>query len=192
MTATTPAGGPPVRRSHRWATGIALAALSLSAVAGCGGSDRAGGPSPSTPPAPAPPSPKRPSARPTPSPTPTPSISTADGRDVRACADGDCQIAVSAPVTFPFAGPAGRATLAVTKVGPNDIEYKVTAHGNESAGGASGRGEGCVTVLRADGGGNSCGAVPKPASRPRAQAHAVVIQAAFGPDGTAILTLVSP
>ncbi|MFE7117393.1 hypothetical protein ACFU99_18465 [Streptomyces sp. NPDC057654] len=123
--------------------------------------------------------------------TPTASASATDGRDVGACADGNCEIAVSEPVTFRFRGPAGAAaTMSVTEVGPNKIEYTVRSGGGQFGGGASGRGQGCVTVVRSTGGGNSCGGLV-PATRPSPQPQAVVIQVAPGADGTAIIDIVS-
>ncbi|MEU1328491.1 hypothetical protein [Streptomyces sp. NPDC005865] len=165
---------------------IALAALVGSTVAGCTSSDEADGAS----------SPERqtshaPSARPSPGqPSAKPSVSAADGHDVRACADGNCEIAVSAPATLRFKGPAGPATLSVTEVGPNKVEYTVKSGNGHSRGGASGPGQGCITVLRSNGSGNSCGGLGD-ATRPSPQPDAVVIQAATGEDGTAILQLVS-
>ncbi|MFJ9209449.1 hypothetical protein [Streptomyces sp. NPDC102264] len=187
MGTTASAHGPRTGRSYRWGTAFVLAALATLTVAGCGGSGDAGkaaspegrtSKSPSAGPFSAQPS----SAR--------PSVSTADGRDVGACADGDCEIAVTEPVTFRFKGPAGPATLSVTEVGPNTVAYVVTSDNGESRGGATGPGQGCVTVLRGNGSGNSCGGLGD-AARPSPQPHAVVIQAATGEDGTAILHVVS-
>ncbi|MFI6931921.1 hypothetical protein [Streptomyces sp. NPDC050287] len=55
---------------------------------------------------------------------------------------------------------------------------------------ASGPGQGCITVLRSHGSGNSCGGLGK-AGRPGPQPDAVVIQAAAGEDGTALVHIVS-
>ncbi|MFH9004118.1 hypothetical protein ACH4E5_12865 [Streptomyces afghaniensis] len=181
MAATT---APGLRRS-----GVVLAALivALTAVAGCGSdSDEPAKASPSAPgerPSKADPA-KRPE------PTPKPSVSAADGRDITACADGNCEIAVSEPVKIPFKGPRGPATLSVTEVGPNAIAYTVKSGNGQSKGSASGPGQGCITVLRSNGSGNSCGGVGT-AGRPSPQPGAVVIQAATGEDGTAVLQLVS-
>ncbi|MFE4911827.1 hypothetical protein ACFRCX_09735 [Streptomyces sp. NPDC056652] len=191
MGTTTSARGPRTGRSYRWGTGLVLAALATLTVAGCGSpdeADEAASPdrqtskSPSAQPSSAQPSPARPSVE--------PSVSAADGRDVGACADGDCEIAVTEPVTFRFKGPAGQATLSVTEVGPDKVAYTVKSANGESKGGATGPGQGCVTVLRDNGSGNSCGGLGD-AARPSPQPRAVVIQAATGEDGTAILHLVS-
>lgn len=188
MAATTSAEGLrperlPTGRSHpRRVTGITLAALVALAVSGCGSTDNADDTS----------SPSRQVSKPTspPSSSAQPSVSAADGRDVRACADGNCEIAVTGPVTIRFKGPAGPATLSVTEVGPNKVEYTVKSGSGRSQGGARGPGQGCITVLRSNGGGNSCGGLDDTA-RPSPQPDAVVIQATTGEDGTAILHIVS-
>ncbi|CAM5591939.1 hypothetical protein GCM10010390_78260 [Streptomyces mordarskii] len=177
-------------RARQAGAGLGLAVLTALAVAGCGGSDetdgappRAGQPSASrsTPPSTSPTGSRGPSAK--------PSVSAADGRDVAACADGNCEIAVSGPVTVRFTSPAGPATLSVTEVGPNKVEYTVKSGDGRSQGGASGPGQGCITVLRDHGSSNSCGRVGT--MRPAAQPGAVVILMAAGEDGTAILRIVS-
>ncbi|MFF2251468.1 hypothetical protein [Streptomyces sp. NPDC058142] len=93
-------------------------------------------------------------------------------------------------MTIRFKGPAGPATLSVTEVGPNKVEYTVKSGSGRSQGGASGPGQGCITVLRSNGGGNSCSGLGD-AARPSPQPDAVVIQATTGEDGTAILRIVS-
>ncbi|MEU5001272.1 hypothetical protein [Streptomyces sp. NPDC021622] len=150
---------------------MAVAALAALTVISCGGSGQD----------------DRPSARGDSSATPSPSA--ADGRDIDACADGNCEVAVSDPVVVRFKGPAGRATLSVSEVGPNNVAYSVKSDRGQSKGGASGPGQGCVTVLRSNGSSNSCGGLG--GARPSAQSGAVVIQAATGEDGTAILYVVS-
>ncbi|AQS67797.1 hypothetical protein [Streptomyces pactum] len=164
---------------------MALAALTLLTVAACGGPDETDS-VPSSPP-------ERPadsrSTTQSHSAGPEPSVSAADGRDTTACADGDCEIAVSEPVTLRFEGPDGPATLSVTEVGPNKVEYTVKSGNGQSKGGASGPGQGCVTVLRENGSGNSCGGLSR--TRPSAQPDAVVIQATTEADGTALLHIVS-
>ncbi|OUD00885.1 hypothetical protein [Streptomyces swartbergensis] len=169
------------RGLHR--TGVALAVLiALTAAAACS--------SDSDEPAKASP---RPSELPSKADSPEgrkPSASAADGRDITACADGNCEIAVSEPVNIPFKGPRGPATLSVTEVGPNTVAYTVKSGNGQSKGSASGPGQGCITVLRSNGSGNSCGGLGD-AGRPSPQPDAVVIQAAAGQDGTAVLQLVS-
>ncbi|WP_189105880.1 hypothetical protein [Streptomyces camponoticapitis] len=188
MAATTSTRRPRGQRAKRWGTGVALATLAALTVAGCGGSDKtdgAGGAD--TAPPPGQQTSKSPSARPSPA---KPSVSAADGSDVGACKDGDCEIAVSEPVTFPFKGPGGEATLSVTEIGKNRVEYTVKSGNGRSEGGATGPGQGCITVLRTTGSGNSCGGLGE-AERPGKQPDAVVIQAATGENGTAIVHIVS-
>ncbi|MFD5965121.1 hypothetical protein ACFW5W_02180 [Streptomyces sp. NPDC058783] len=126
---------------------------------------------------------------PTPEPPPP---SAADGTDPSACADGDCEIKVTEPVTlhFPAPGGSGRATLSVTEVGPNKIEYEVKSGNNSSRGAATGPGQGCLTYLREHGSGNSCGTLDH--TRPSSRPATVVIQATTSTDGTTLLHVVSP
>ncbi|WP_218004624.1 hypothetical protein [Microtetraspora niveoalba] len=77
----------------------------------------------------------------------------------------------------------------MTEVGPNRVEYTVNSGNGQSNGGASGPGQGCITVLRRNGSSNFCGRLP--GARPSPQPDAVVIQVATGRDGTAILAIVS-
>lgn len=167
-----------------------MTVLTALTVAGCGGPDTTDG----APPHRGNPSASR-SAQPSggpsgdPGASAEPSASAADGRDVGACADGNCEIAVSERVTVRFKGPAGPATLTVDEIGPNKVTYTVKSGNNRSQGGASGPGQGCVTVLRDHGSSSSCGRVST--TRPAAQPGAVVILMAAGEDGTAILHIVS-
>ncbi|MCC4316265.1 hypothetical protein [Streptomyces malaysiensis] len=194
MATTTSVRGTRRARARRAGSGLALAVLAALAVAGCGGSDKEDGAPSHSGPASASRSaqPSGGSSGDAPASAPAsakPSVSAADGRDAGACADGNCEIAVSEPVTVRFKGPAGPATLSVTEVGPNKVEYTVQSSGGRSQGEASGPGQGCITVLRDHGSANSCGRLGK--DRPAAQPNAVVIQMTAGEDGTAILHIVS-
>lgn len=165
---------------------MVLAALTALAVAGCGGDDGDG--EDDAAPAGKSPSASR-SASPSPSPSPSPSVTAADGSDTGACADGDCEIAVSKPVTFSFKGPNGKEKLSVTKVGPDEVDYTVKrAGGGTVKGGSGGPGSGCVSALRSDGGGTSCGQVGSP---PAKEDGAVLVQVASGADGTAVINIIS-
>ncbi|MFI1398748.1 hypothetical protein [Streptomyces sp. NPDC020681] len=189
MAETTSAGSARRTRTHRAGARVVLGVLAALTAVGCGGSDQADAPSRGEGVS------KSRSAHPSGSPSAdrtasaTPSVSAADGHDVGACADGNCEVAVSDPVTVRFKGPAGPTTLSVTEVGPNKVEYTVKSGNGQSRGGASGSGQGCITVLRSNGSGNSCGGLD--GARPSAQPDAVVIQMAGGEDGTAILHIVS-
>ncbi|WP_458084784.1 hypothetical protein [Streptomyces malaysiensis] len=194
MATTTSVRGTRRARARQAGPGLALAVLAAVAVAGCGGSDKEDGAPSHSGPASASRSaqPSGGSSGDAPASASTsakPSVSAADGRDAAACADGNCEIAVSEPVTVRFKGPAGPATLSVTEVGPNKVEYTVQSSGGRSQGEASGPGQGCITVLRDHGSANSCGRLGK--DRPAAQPNAVVIQMTAGEDGTAILHIVS-
>ncbi|MFJ4329909.1 MULTISPECIES: hypothetical protein [unclassified Streptomyces] len=170
---------------------MALAALTALTTTACSSTHETDDEPPRTPRTH--PTTSRPAAEPaSPSPSPSPTSAAADGTDPGACTDGNCEIAVTEPVTVRFQAPgdAGRATLSVTKVGPNEIEYEVKSGNNRSSGGASGPGQGCVTYLRAHGSGNSCGTLAP--TRPSPQPDAVVIQATTATDGTALLHIVSP
>ncbi|MGY0065462.1 hypothetical protein ACWZEH_01175 [Streptomyces sp. QTS137] len=50
-------------------------------------------------------------------------------------------------MTIRFDAPAGRTALSVPEVGPDEIEYELKSGNGRSAGGAEGRGQGCLTVL---------------------------------------------
>jgi len=174
-----------VGRAERAAGCALLAMLTTLAVAGCGGSGgdpgtTSGGPATA-------------SSRAVGTPrSPSPSVTAADGTDAAACADGNCEIAVSKPVTIRFPSPDRPAKLSVTKVGRNEVAYKVIlgtgANRGQTGGGASGEGSGCTAVLYSGGSSGSCGPVGEP---PDKQADAVVLQLVSGADGTAILRLVS-
>ncbi|WP_181383714.1 hypothetical protein [Streptomyces sp. NWU339] len=118
------------------------------------------------------------------------SVSAADGHDTAACSDGNCEIAVFEPVTIRFDGPAGTTTLSVTEVGPDRIEYALKSGNSQSKGGIEGPGQGCLVVLRSDGSSTSCGGMGD-GRPPSARSDAVVVQAATGEDGTALLRVVS-
>ncbi|OPF83252.1 hypothetical protein VT50_0205625 [Streptomyces antioxidans] len=192
MTSVRGTRGARAHQPGSGRTAAVAAVLTAVTVAGCGGPpDTADG----VPPHRGNPSESR-SAQPSDSPSgglsasAAPSASAAaDGGDIADCADGDCAIAVSQRVTVPFEGPAGPATLTVDELGPNKVTYTVTSGGNRSRGGASGPGQGCVTVLRDRGSSNVCGRVST--MQPSAQPGAVVILMAAGEDGTAALRIVS-
>ncbi|MFC8310390.1 hypothetical protein ACFUMJ_07490 [Streptomyces olivaceus] len=167
------------------ATPTALAALTALTLAACSSTDE---------PDPAPPTPSNRTQAPHPtagspeSPAPAPA---ADGQDPDACTDGNCEITVTKPVTLHFPAPGGgRATLSVTEVGRNKIEYEVKSANGQSKAGASGPGQGCLTYLRENGTGNSCG--PLTTTHPTPQPDTVTIQTTTTPTGPGLLRIVSP
>ncbi|PSK89393.1 hypothetical protein CLV63_12629 [Murinocardiopsis flavida] len=163
-------------RAGQWAGRIALLGALVAAAAGCGGGAVGTSPPPSPPPSPSS------------SPSPSPSVTAKDGTDTGACTDGSCEIAVSEPVAFDLELPDGSAKLAVTKVGENEVAYKVTKDNGETKGGASGKGSGCTAFFTDGGSNSSCGPAGGP---PSATADTVVLQLVSGADGTALLRLVS-
>ncbi|MFH8977153.1 hypothetical protein [Streptomyces sp. NPDC017890] len=164
----------------------ALTALTVLTVAACGGPDGTDAVPASSPDRPA----ASRSAAHSAVAEPEPSASAADGDDVSACSDGNCEVTVSKPVTIRLRGPGGAVTLSVTEVGPNEIAYAVTSGNGQSKGSASGPGQGCLTVIGENGSGNSCGGLSD--GRPVAQRDAVVIQVTTGTDGTALLYIRVP
>ncbi|MFE0812240.1 hypothetical protein ACFW34_32925 [Streptomyces sp. NPDC058848] len=189
-------GGESIVAATSTARLLAVAALlSLVTATGCGDSGGADG-APSNgarttkpgasrlfPPAPSHPATARRSQ---------PAPSAADGRDLDACKDGDCQVLVTEPVTIRFREPTGAAvTLEVTEVGPNEVAFAVKSPQSQSKNSVRGPGQGCITVLRRHGSGTSCGGVDSDHARPSPRADAVVIQVVAGEDGTAVLDIVS-
>ncbi|SDD91048.1 hypothetical protein [Streptomyces prasinopilosus] len=170
-------------RGRRAAVGRVVTVLAAVALAGCGGPGEEGRGIPGD---------TRPAASRSGADAPpvSPSVPAADGRDPAACADGDCEIAVSGPVAVRFDGPAGRTTVSVSEVGPHRIEYAVESGNGRSASGTEGRGHSCRTVLRAGGSATSCGAAGD-GGPPGARPGTVVVQVVPGEDGTALLRVVS-
>jgi hypothetical protein len=106
-----------------------LAALGVAgATAACGGSTTA--PSATPPPSPVPASTSASavssSATPTTSTTPKPFPAAADGTNLRACADGDCEILVTGPVTIRLAKGLGMRSLNITAVSPAGVDFQST------------------------------------------------------------------
>ncbi|GAA3711157.1 hypothetical protein GCM10022224_090790 [Nonomuraea antimicrobica] len=168
----------PAGRTQRAVGCVVLAALTALAVTGCG--------DPGNGTASAEPSSQRPSLAP---PTPSPAVTAADGDDLAACTDGNCEIAVSRPVTIRFEIPDGPATLSLTKVGRNEVGYKVTSGDSRTSGEASGDGWGCLAVFTPGGSSSGCSLIAS--EPPDRQEGAVVLQVLAGAEGTALLRLVS-
>ena len=61
-------------------------------------------------------------AAPEPSPSPSSAHRAADGRDVAACFDGDCEIAVEKSTTIPLDPKFDLGELVVDEVGPNSVK----------------------------------------------------------------------
>ncbi|MGJ3562182.1 hypothetical protein ACR6C2_44445 [Streptomyces sp. INA 01156] len=113
----------------------------------------------------------------------------ADGHDTAACSDGNCEIAVSEPVTVRFDGLARHHPVRDRgRPGPDRVRTEVRQRPVQER--SRRPGQVCLTVLRSHGSSTSCGGKGDgrpPAARP----GAVVIRAATGEDGTALLHVVS-
>ncbi|MCT2589064.1 hypothetical protein LHJ74_03780 [Streptomyces sp. N2-109] len=173
-------------RTRRAAAGALLAALTVLAAAGCGDSDDDSGDDAK------PAASGSADASPKPKPKSSPAPTAADGTDTAACTDGNCEIAVSKPVTINLDVFEGPAKLALTKVGKDEIGYKVTLgtknNGSETSSETSGPGTGCTATIYQGGSSGSCG----PAGEPPAKEKGTVgVHLLSGADGTAILRLVS-
>lgn len=111
----------------------------------------------------------------------------ADGTDYSACADGNCEVAVSEPTEIEFDGSTGPGTLAVTDVLDDGIALDVTLSGGGGSGELKGR---CTSNFSAGGGSMDCPAdlesTPEP---PEPPAGVLSVQLAGFADGTAVLRL---
>lgn len=98
---------------------------------------------------------------PTPEPTPKPPRRTAaNGTDYAACNDGDCEVAVSKPLTFKL---DEEFKLSISKVTKKNVEFSLVGTGYEFGGTFAGRY--CLAKLSASGFQSSC--ADKPGKRPR-------------------------
>jgi hypothetical protein len=119
------------------------ALLALATVAGC---------QPDSPDQQADPSPARTTAKPKPTPTPT----AADGTDVSACSDVECEVLVRPGTAIPVPKSSGVGDLLVTKVTADRITLTGRVIGDSSAGGCYGGNcdvdsdHGAVTIVLGD------------------------------------------
>ena len=110
--------------------GTVLPELAVAgATTACGGSTTA--PS-ATPPSPAPTSTSASAASssaapPTTNTAPKPFPAAADGTNLRACADGDCEVLVTGPVTIRLAKGLGISSLDITAVSPAGVDFRSTS-----------------------------------------------------------------
>lgn len=87
------------------------------------------------------------------SPTPTPTPTAADGRDLKACADGNCEVELTGKAEIPVGGYGGVDTLSVKKITAKSL------HLVNSGDGGSGTSEispGCVSLLYKGGSAIQC------------------------------------
>jgi hypothetical protein len=113
-------------------------------------------------------------------------LTAADGADVTACADGNCEVLLESATTVPVPG----GTLSLTLVGDDRVEYEVSIKGSNGSGSAEGN---CVSTFTLDGtgSGSTCyaGEGPAPDPEPRPGEMAMVI--AGQDSGTPVLRLVT-
>lgn len=79
--------------------------------------------------------------------------SPADGTNVAACSDGNCEVAVTAPVDIRLTGQGGLTELSVTEVTQNGVRYAVTSEGGSGSGAVD---IGCLSTFYSGGGGSVC------------------------------------
>jgi hypothetical protein len=60
----------------------------------------------------------------------------ADGTDLAACADGNCEVAVSRPVDIPLTGQGGITTLSVDELTSDGFSFSATSNGGGSRSGS--------------------------------------------------------
>lgn len=114
----------------------------------------------------------------------------ADGTDLAACADGNCEVAVSAPVDIPLTGHAtGITTMSVVELTPDGFSFTMTSNGNERGSGDL-RG-GCTLTFYSSGVGSSCPGPDQELPPPAPEAGALALQLVGAADGTAVFRLVS-
>ncbi|MDT0310645.1 hypothetical protein RM780_27415 [Streptomyces sp. DSM 44917] len=126
----------PRTRFSRAGMAVLAAVTTVVAVVGCGSdADEAAQPEEAGPAAETPSEEPEPEA-PSPTPGPTPEFSAlapedaADGTDVGACADGACEVAVTAGTTIPFDPGVGGVTIA--EVGESRVRLAIAFSGGGS------------------------------------------------------------
>lgn len=114
----------------------------------------------------------------------------ADGTDVAACADGNCEVEVSGPVDIPLTGHAtGITTLSIVELTSEGFSFTTSSNGSERGSGDL-RG-GCILTFYRSGGGSSCTTPDQELPPPQPEAGALAIQLVGAADGTVVLRLVS-
>ncbi len=94
------------------------------AVSACGGSPTASTTTPPSSPAPASTSATAASSSAAPTTSKAPFPTAADGTNLRACADGDCEILVTGPVTIRFNRSLGMSSLDITAVSSAGVDFQ--------------------------------------------------------------------
>lgn len=123
--------------------------------------------------------------------TTTPKPAAKDGTDYAACADGNCEVAVDAPVTIGVSGHS----FAVKTIEDDRITYELTLKGGGTASGSLGGACVALVEFKSDGSGSFSTSVcgrssdPEPAPEPRAGRSRLQISGL--PNGAAIIQVVT-
>ncbi|MCI2423242.1 hypothetical protein MOQ72_38065 [Saccharopolyspora sp. K220] len=162
MRNPTTAGNP--RQAMSLTLGAACALLTAFTATGCGASDDTGAP-----------------AQPTSTPV------AADGTNIDACSDGNCEVALTGPTDIRLTGQGGGiTTLSVVEVNAAGVRFNATsAEGGSSSGELTG---GCTLRFYDGGGGSSCGGHQAP---PEPETGVLAMQLVDFSNGTAVLRLVA-
>ena len=118
--------------------------------------------------------------------TTTPSPSAADGKNVAACADGNCEVLLTGPVDIDLGGHGDVATMSVTGIDSSGVHVSLKDTGGGT--GTADLGTGCTLTFVDGGGGSSCGGRQDP---PPAQTGVLAAQLVHLDKGSAVLRLVS-
>jgi hypothetical protein len=112
----------------------------------------------------------------------------ADGTDLAACADGNCEVEVSGPVDIRLTEQRGGVTgLSIVEVGDGGVDFTTT-----SSGGGSGSGRlepNCTLTFYEGGGGSTCSSGEAPPAQP--ETGVLAIQLASVTDDAVVLRIVA-
>lgn len=116
-------------------------------------------------------------------------VAAADGTNLDACADGNCEVELSGPVTIPLSGQGGGlVALEVDRLGDSGIEF--TTSTSAGSAGSGELAEGCTLTFYEGGGGSSCVSGGEP-PRPERETGVLAMQLTAVSDGTVVLLLVA-
>jgi hypothetical protein len=112
-------------------------------------------------------------------------VTAADGTNVAACADGNCEILVSGPIDIELNEHGGLTRLSVVEVGPSGLGFTTTTPGGSGSGEIQGD---CTLTFFEGGQGSSCGGDQAP---PQKRTGVLAMQLGDRVDGGVVLRLVS-
>jgi hypothetical protein len=113
----------------------------------------------------------------------------ADGTNIAACADGNCEVELSGPVDIPLTGQGGGITmLSVTEVTADDFRFTTTSGPGQT--GSGGLGEGCISRLTSNSASSGCPG-PDPNQPLPAEPGVLSLQPVSLTNGSAIVRLAS-